>query len=83
MVIVTPNHVHFDPAMKCIQAGIPVFCEKPLTVTLEQADELVAALKNKVVPFGVAHTYLGHWTSLFARHIVRSGMLGDIRWADA
>ena len=44
-LIVTPNHVHFDPAMKCIKARIPVFCEKPLTVTLQEADQLVAAVR--------------------------------------
>ncbi len=82
-LIVTPNHVHFDPAFKCIQAGIPVFCEKPLTITLEESDKLVAAVKEKKVPFGVAHTYLGHWTTRLSRHIVRSGLLGQVRWADA
>ena len=82
-LIVTPNHVHFDPAMKCIQAGIPVFCEKPLTVTVEESDKLVAAVKAKKVPFGVAHTYLGHWTSRFSRFIVTSGLLGDVRWVDS
>ena len=83
VLIVTPNHVHFDPAMKCIAAGIPVFCEKPLTITLAEADQLVAATKEHQVPFAVAHTYLGHWTTRFARHIVRSGLIGDVRWADA
>lgn len=82
-LIVTPNHVHFDPAMKCIQAGIPVFCEKPLTVTLEEADTLVAAVKEARIPFGVAHTYLGHWTTRFARFIVTSGLIGEVRWVDA
>jgi len=82
-LIVTPNNVHFDPAKKCIERGIPVFCEKPLTVTLEEADGLVSLVKKNNVPFGVAHTYLGHWTSRFARHIVRSGLLGEIRWVDA
>lgn len=83
VLIVTPNHVHFDPAMKCLKAGIPVFCEKPLTVTLDEANQLVAAVEQHKVPFGVAHTYLGHWTSRLARHIVRSGLLGDVRWVDA
>lgn len=83
MLIVTPNHVHFDPAMKCIAAGIPVFCEKPLTVTLDEADKLVAAVKQRKLPFGVAHTYLGHWTSRFSRFVVQSGLLGDVRWVDA
>jgi predicted dehydrogenase len=82
-LIVTPNNVHFDPAQKCLNAGIPVFCEKPLTLTLAEADQLVTAVKEKKVPFGVAHTYLGHWSSRFSRHIVRSGLLGDIRWVDA
>jgi predicted dehydrogenase len=83
VLIVTPNHVHFDPAMKCIKAGIPVFCEKPLTVTLKEATDLVEAVKQHNIPFGVAHTYLGHWTTRLSRHIVRSGLLGDIRWVDA
>jgi predicted dehydrogenase len=83
VTIVTPNHVHFDPALKCINAGIPVFCEKPLTVTLEEADKLVAAVRDKKVPFGVAHTYLGHWTTRFSRYIVQAGLLGQIRWVDS
>jgi predicted dehydrogenase len=82
-LIVTPNHVHFDPALKCLAAGIPVFCEKPMTVTLDEADQLVAAVRQHKIPFGVAHTYLGCWTSRFARFIVRSGLLGDVRWVDA
>jgi predicted dehydrogenase len=82
-LIVTPNNVHFDPAKKCIEAGIPVFCEKPLTVTLEESEQLAAMVKKHNIPFGVAHTYLGHWTSRLARHIVRSGLLGEVRWVDA
>ena len=82
-LIVTPNFVHYDPAMKLIKAGIPVFCEKPLTVTAEQAEDLAKAVAEAKVPFGIAHTYLGHWSSLFSRWIVQSGKLGEVRWADA
>jgi predicted dehydrogenase len=35
------------------------------------------------IPFCVAHTYVGHWTSRLARHIVHSGLIGDVRWVDA
>jgi len=82
-VIVTPNFVHFDPALKLIKAGIPVFCEKPLTITAKQAEDLEKAVQKYKVPFGVAHTYLGHWSSWFARWIITSGLLGNVRWADA
>lgn len=83
ILIVTPNHVHFDPAKKALERGIPVFCEKPLTVTLEESDELVRIVKDKNIPFCTAHTYLGHWTTRLSRFIVRSGLIGEIRWVDA
>jgi predicted dehydrogenase len=83
LLIVTPNSVHYDPAMKAIEAGIPVFCEKPLCLDLEEADNLVASVRRNNIPFGVAHTYLGHWTSRLSRYIVRSGLLGDVRWVDS
>ena len=82
-LIVTPNFVHFDPAMKLIEAGIPVFCEKPLTVTAAQAEELAKVVKRKKVPFGIAHTYLGHWSSWFSRWLITSGKLGAVRWVDS
>ncbi len=82
-LIVTPNFVHFDPAMKLVEAGIPVFCEKPLTVTAAEAEQLAAAVEKKKVPFGLAHTYLGHWSSWFSRWIVTSGILGAVRWVDS
>ncbi|MEI6034187.1 MAG: Gfo/Idh/MocA family oxidoreductase [Verrucomicrobiae bacterium] len=83
ILVVTPNFVHFDPVMKALEAGIPVICEKPLTVDLAQADKIVAKVKEKNVPFAVAHTYLGHWSSWLSRWIAQSGLLGEIRWVDA
>jgi len=83
ILIVTPNFVHFDPAMKAMNAGIAVFCEKPLCLNLKEAAELVKASRKLGVPFALAHTYLGHWTSRLSRYIVRSGLLGDIRWVDS
>ncbi len=83
VLVVTPNFVHFDPAMKALEAGIPVMCEKPLTVNLEESDKLVAKAKEKNIPFGVAHTYVGLWSSWFSRFIVQSGLLGEIRWVDS
>ncbi len=82
-VIVTPNFVHYDPAMKLIKAGIPVFCEKPLTITARQAMSLAKAVAKAKVPFGIAHTYLGHWSSWVSRWIITSGKLGAVRWVDA
>jgi predicted dehydrogenase len=83
ILIVTPNHAHFDPAMKALKAGIPVFCEKPLCLTVKEAAALVKAVHKYNIPFAVAHTYICHWTSWLSRYIVRSGLLGEIRWVDS
>jgi len=74
ILIVTPNFVHYDPAIKCLRAGIPVFCEKP---------QLAREVEKRKIPFGVAHTYLGHWSSWFSRWIIRNKKLGEVRWVDA
>ncbi len=83
ILIVTPNFVHYDPAMKALKAGIAVFCEKPLCLNLTEAAELVQTSRSLGVPFAVAHTYLGHWTTRMSRYIVQSGLLGDVRWVDS
>lgn len=82
VVVLTPDHTHFEPAKRFIEAGIPVFCEKPLTNNVGDSEALQAIVNERKIPFSVAHTYLGHWTSRLARFIVRSGLLGEIRWSD-
>lgn len=83
VLIQTPNHAHFDPAKKFLQAGIPVLCEKPLTLKVKESEALCQLVNESKIPFCLAHTYLGHWTSRLARHIVRSNLLGEIRWVDS
>jgi predicted dehydrogenase len=79
VLVVTPNHKHYDPAMCALQEGYPVFCEKPLAMTFTQASDLQLTAERKNIPFAVAHTYLGHWSTQFARFVVTSGLLGDVR----
>lgn len=83
IVIVTPNHAHYDPAKLALEAGIPVFCEKPLTLNLSEAQDLKSLSQSHRVPFAVAHTYLGHWSSRFSRFLVQSGLIGEVRWVDS
>jgi predicted dehydrogenase len=82
-IIATPNNAHFAPAMACVEAGLPVMCEKPITFTVEEAETLAQAVKTKDVPFVLAHTYTGHPMMMFARELVRQGDIGEIRKVDA
>ena len=79
VVIATPNHAHYAPAKACIEAGMPVLCEKPMTFTVKESEELVKLVRKKKVPFVLAHTYTGHPMMMFARELVRGGHIGEIR----
>ena len=48
VTIVTPNHLHFDIARTFLEAGIHVVCDKPMTYTLEEAEELVELEQSDV-----------------------------------
>lgn len=78
-IITTPNNAHFGPAKACIEAGLPVLCEKPITFTVAEAEKLARLNKKRDVPFVLAHTYTGHPMMMFAREIVKRGDIGEIR----
>ena len=77
--IVTPNHVHFEPAMAFVQAGFNVIMDKPMVHTSQQARALIKAVEQSGVVFGVTHNYTGYPMVKEARAIVRAGKLGQIQ----
>jgi predicted dehydrogenase len=77
--IVTPNHVHFDPALAFVEAGFNVVLDKPMVHSSEQAQKLIEAVEKHDVVFGVTHNYTGYPMVKEARDWVRSGKLGTIQ----
>jgi predicted dehydrogenase len=79
VAIVTPNHVHFPVARAFLQAGIHVICDKPMTVTSQEADELNALAAEKGLVLAVTYNYSGYPMIRQARAMVANGDLGEIR----
>jgi predicted dehydrogenase len=77
--IVTPNHLHFPVAQAFLEAGVNVVCDKPLTTTLEDAEELSRSARDEGLVFCVTHNYTGYPMVKEARERVRVGELGDVR----
>lgn len=77
--IVTPNHVHFEPARLAMENGFDVVLDKPMTFSLAEAHALkeIAAKTGRV--FCLTHTYTGYPMVKQARQMVASGVLGTIR----
>jgi predicted dehydrogenase len=79
VTIVTPNVAHFEIAKGFIEAGFNVVCDKPMTTTVEDAEELCRLVKKHDVVFGLTHNYTGFPMVKQARELVRQGALGEIK----
>jgi predicted dehydrogenase len=79
VIIATPNHLHYPVARAFLAAGIHVACDKPLTFTLPEAEDLVARVDGGKELFMLTHNYTGYPAIRQARELVRSGALGGIR----
>jgi predicted dehydrogenase len=79
VAIVTPNHLHFDPAMMALHLGFHVLCEKPVCLNLKEARLLKEKVKSSGLLFALTHTYTGYPMVKQARQMVVNGELGVIR----
>lgn len=77
--IVTPNHVHFEPAKLALENGFHVILDKPATYSLEEAKMLKSIVDRCGLLFCLTHTYTGYPMVKEARQRVLSGALGAIR----
>ena len=77
--ICTPNFTHYPIAVACLEAGFNVMCEKPMTMTVDEAIALQKLVKKTGLTFGLLHTYTGYPMVKLARDIVKAGDLGKIR----
>ncbi|NIY76426.1 Gfo/Idh/MocA family oxidoreductase [Thalassospira sp. HF15] len=77
--IVTPNHLHFPAAMAMLDAGIHVICDKPLCMTVDEAEKIAAKVQETGLLFALTHNYTAYPMVREARQMVADGKLGDIR----
>ena len=77
--IVTPNDMHFAPALLALEKGFDVAMDKPMTYTLDEAKQLRDKVKESGRLLLLTHTYTGYPMVKEARERVRRGDLGKIR----
>jgi len=79
VMITTPNHLHFPVAKAFLEQGIHVVLDKPMTLNLAEARDLVDLVERSKLIFALTHTYTGYPMVRYARHLVQEGKLGEIR----
>ena len=77
--IVTPNHVHLDPARMALENGFHVIIDKPLAFSLAEAKTLKKVVDKSGLILALTHTYTGYPMVKEARQLVASGKIGKVR----
>ena len=83
VVIAVPLNQHAPVALACMDAGLHVLCEKLMARTVTQCKEMIRKAKEKDLMLAVGHQR--HYSVLYdnANHLVKDGVLGDIKFIRA
>ncbi len=73
-----PNHLHVEWAIKAMEAGKHVLCEKPMALTLDEMDRAIAVSQSTGMTLAEAFMYRHHPQTKIAADFVHSGKIGDI-----
>ena len=77
--IVTPNHLHFEPALMALERGIHVVLDKPMTFSLEEAKILKQKVDETGLVLALTHTYSGYPAGKEMKSRIAAGELGKLR----
>ncbi|TAH26014.1 MAG: gfo/Idh/MocA family oxidoreductase [Cytophagales bacterium] len=79
VAIVTPNHLHFEPAKLALENGFHVVCDKPLALNLEEAIALEKVVNSTDKLFALTHTYSGYPMIKEAKYLISTGVIGKVK----
>ena len=79
VAIVTPNHLHFEPARQALESGFHVILDKPMTFSLAEAKQLQQVAAGSGKRLCLTHTYSGYPMVKEARQLIAAGTFGAIR----
>ena len=83
VTVATPNSTHFEITKAFLEAGFHVLCEKPMTMTVEEGEEIVNVAKSTGQICAVNYGYSGYSLVRHMRAMVARGDLGAIRLVKA
>ncbi len=81
--ILTPPTTHAELAIQAMQAGCHVLVEKPMALSVQEADRMIAAAQKYGVKLCTNHNYLFKPSVAKARRLVESGTIGQVVYVDS
>ncbi len=83
VTVATPNSTHFEITKAFLEAGFHVLCEKPMTMTVEEGEDIVRTAKATGKICAVNYGYTGYSLVRHMRAMIKRGDLGEIRVVNA
>jgi len=80
--VVTPDHLHFEPVMECLEAGKHVQCEKPLSLSIDEAEAMVAKAEEMGVELAIDYNRRFAPGYVKAREWFDAGECGNLAYID-
>jgi predicted dehydrogenase len=79
IVVLTPDFTHREVVLRTLRAGIPTFCEKPLDISVEGADEILRVARETGTRLYVGHNMRHMPVVRTMRDLVASGEIGEVK----
>ena len=79
VTVATPNSTHYEITKRALESGLNVLCEKPMTMTVPEAADIVETVKSTGCICAVNYGYSGYPLVREMRAMVRDGVLGRVR----
>lgn len=83
VTIATPNSSHYEIAKYFMEKGFHVVCDKPVTMTVEQAEDLNRLAEEKKLLFAVPYAYTAYPVIRQARRMIEDGVIGKLIYVRA
>lgn len=79
VAVMTPNDSHYSSSAAALDAGFDVICDKPITITLAEAEDLARRVHAGNRVYCITHAYSAYAMTRYARAVVQDGTLGRLR----
>jgi len=76
VIVASPNETHFEITMAALDRGLPVLCEKPLGMNVDEAHQMADAAKQRGIITMVPFTYRFMPTNQFVKQLITEGYVG-------
>ena len=79
VMVLTPDDTHAALSIRALEAGVPVFCEKPLAIDLADADAMLATARRTGTRLYIGHNMRHMPVITLMRGLIQSGRIGAVK----